>query len=229
MYDDIIRGLDNLEESGVRKGLFMVAVPETIGQASDIMIELSHKYAFKRIGYSIPHWTKGEQNIVTPEQYRDALLSLYRHRKDILAEVMQVNWRIAPLAMNEVKRFSCSLHTQQTTLLPDKSIVRCSKIDHDDQLKACSNDDLDNGCPLSQAESIERSPCRTCIALGACGGGCPFDGLKRFGTIIDKRECIITPPLINAAISDIVNALDKEVDLPDGEIPAQKIQHILFD
>lgn len=226
MYDDIIRGLHYLEEAGTRKGLFMVSTPRTVMRAAEIMEKLSHAYRIERIGYNLPHWTMHDTGIVTPEQYRDALCEVYRHKRSILANVMQVEWRVNPLAAGKVKLFSCALHTAQTTILPDWSIVRCSKIDHDAELHKISNSAFDHGCPIAQSVDVN-SPCSSCVALGCCGGGCPYDGMRRFGTVIDQRECVITPAIVELAIRDIVQSLSKNNDVPPGLVPTERIASVL--
>lgn len=229
MYADIMKGLEHLETVGTRKGLFMVAVPGTVERIGELIKELSEAYKFERIGYSMPHWTLNEQNAITPFQYRDALLELFKMRRQIASEVIQVNWRIGALMEGKVKKFACALHTQQITMLPGKELVRCSKIDHDSELKLITNEQLTNGSPLMQSLDNE-SPCSRCVALCCCGGGCPYDGLRRFNTIIDKRECIVTPPLIEAAIQEIAEAMNKlyiKGELKAGEIAPQQIMSIL--
>lgn len=229
MYDDIMQGLECLEAVGTRKGLFMVAVPETVEKAGQLIKKLSQSYKFERIGYSMPHWTLNEQNVITPYQYRDALLDLFKMRKQISSEVIQINWRIGALMEGKVKRFACALHTQQITMLPNKELVRCSKIDHDPELKYITNECLTNGSPLIQSHD-NTSPCSRCVALCCCGGGCPYDGLRRFNSIIDKRECIVTPPLIEAAIHEIIEGLNNSFingEIKAGELSSQQIMSIL--
>lgn len=229
MYNDIFRGLDLLEDAGVRKGIFMVATQNTINNISDILIELTQRYNLKRIGYSMPHWTNNMcSDMVTAEQYRDALLNLFLNRKRINAEIMQINWRLKPIIDGKVKEFSCSLHTQQVTILPDKSIVRCSKIESLPNKEVYTNKWLDENCPTALAsKNIE--PCSSCIALSCCGGGCPFDGIMRFKSAIDKRECVVTRPLISFAIQEIIHSIENEYSyLPAGKVPMSIIKKILL-
>lgn len=227
MYNDIIRGLHILIKEGVRYGIFMVATKDNVHIAVDIIGKINEMFHPARIGYSMPHWTNNNMNEVSGEEYGEALLSLYKYRKSIKTEIMQVNWRIKPLWQGKVKKFSCALHTSQTTVLPNKSIVRCAKIDDDSTLKKISNDELNQNCPLSLAEK-DIQPCVSCIALASCGGGCPFDGLKRFGGVIDKRECIITPPIVNMAIKDIISRVEENKSMPNGLIPLETIKEILY-
>lgn len=226
MYADIIKGLNNLIEEGVRYGIFMVATKDNVHSAYKIIKEIDNIFHPIRIGYSMPHWTQNYMYEITAEEYRDALIDLYLHRKEINADIMQLKWRIKPLWQGKRKKYSCALHTTQITLLADKSIVRCSKIDNDPILKTITNDKLCNGCPSSLALK-EINPCASCVALSCCGGGCPFDGLKRFGGVIDKRECIITPAVVSIAINDFVSAIKNRTDLPDGLISSDIIKEIL--
>lgn len=228
MYPDIINGLELLEETGVKKGIFMVATQNTVNNISDILMKLTRQYKLSRIGYSMPHWTQNESDTVTAEQYRDALLDLFDHRKEINTDIMQLNWRLRPLSDGKVKEFSCSLHTQQITVLPDKSVVRCSKIDSLNDKDVYTNDWLNENCPTSLADkSLE--PCASCIALASCGGGCPFDGIKRFQSAIDKRECIVTRPLVSKAIQEIIRSFENEYsNLPTGIICPSVIKRILY-
>lgn len=226
MYNDIIRGLNLLVNEGVKYGFFMVSTRENVKKIVEVISQLDEKFSPLRIGYSLPHWTNNFDNEVSAEEYSEALQKLYKNRKRIKAEIMQVNWRIRPLWQGKVRQFSCALHTSQITVLPDKRIVRCSKLDNDPILKEITNKELDNNCPVALAERGE-NPCLSCIALGSCGGGCPFDGLKRFDCIIDRRECVITPPLINMAIQDIIAVLNTKESISDGLIDTKMIKEIL--
>ena len=141
-----------------------------------------------------------------------------------------MNWRLNPLREGKIKRFSCGLHTTQTTILPNKSIVRCSKIDneHDELKLKVTNELLDKNSPIELAKD-PNSCCSKCIAVACCGGGCPFDGMKRFNCITDKRECVITPPLIKLAVEDITSEFKKrEIKIEDGLINPKLINELLW-
>lgn len=229
MYPDIIRGINLLKDNNVKFGIFMVASLENIYKAKDIIMELDKKYSPMEIGYSLPHWTPDYQCSLA-EEYRDVMISLYKNRKNINAEISQLKWRLDPLCDGKIKKFSCALHTTQTTILPDKSVVRCSKIDNkNDNLKdRITNELLDKNSPIELAKNPE-SECSRCIATASCGGGCPFDGMKRFNCLTDKRECIITPSIINLALEDIKNAFyNNEFNVPNGLIEPEIINKILW-
>ena len=230
MYPDIIKGINLLKEYNVKFGIFMVATPETVNRAADMIFKLDEKYSPIRIGYNLPHWTPDYKNNGLAEEFRDVLLELYKNRKRIKAEIPQLKWRLEPLGEGKIKKFSCGLHTTQTTILPDKSIIRCSKIDNEkDDLKLrVTNELLDKNSPIELAKD-NKSNCSKCIALSCCGGGCPFDGMKRFNCLTDKRECIITPPLVNMAIDNVVKKLkNKEIKISDGLIKPDIINKLLW-
>lgn len=229
MYPDIIRGINLLKENNVRFGIFMVASLENIFRAKDIIMELDKKYSPMEIGYSLPHWTPDYEYSLA-EEYRDALISLYKNRKNINAEISQLKWRLDPLCDGKIKKFSCALHTSQTTILPDKSVVRCSKIDNEnDNLKEkITNEALDKNSPIELAKNIE-SECSKCVATASCGGGCPFDGMKRFNCLTDKRECVITPEIIKLVLEDVKEALNNnEISISNGLIEPEIINKILW-
>ncbi len=230
MYPDIIKGIDLLKKYNIPFGIFMVASLETIHKAKDMILELDKKYSPSRIGYSLPHWTPDYKDLSLAEEFRDVMLELYKVRKEIKADIPQLSWRLNPLCEGKIKKFSCGLHTSQTTILPDKSIVRCSKIDneHDDLKMRVTNEMLDKNSPIELAKD-ENSDCSNCNALACCGGGCPFDGMKRFNCLTDKRECIITPALIDVAIKDIVKAFkERKIEVPNGVIKPDIIRNLLW-
>ena len=230
MYPDIIKGIDLLREYDVKFGIFMVAAKETIKRAKDMILKLDEKYSPTRIVYSLPHWTPDYKDTSLAEEFRDVLLGLYKERKRIKAEIPQLKWRLNPLCEGKIKKFSCGLHTTQTTVLPNKSIIRCSKIDNEkDDLKfKVTNDKLNQNSPIELAKD-DKSDCSKCIALACCGGGCPFDGMKRFNCLTDKRECVITPPLINMAVNDIVEKFNEQkIEVPDGLIEPKIINDLLW-
>lgn len=187
MYSDIMKGINLLQQYNVKFGIFMVASKETIHKAKDMILELDEKYSPSRIGYSLPHWASNYQNEDLAEEFRDVLIELYKNRKKIKADIPQMSWRINPLREGKVKKFSCGLHTTQTTILPDKSFVRCSKIDNiNDNLKEIfTNKLLDKNSPIELAKN-ENSCCSRCIALACCGGGCPFDGMKQANKLAEN-------------------------------------------
>ncbi len=230
MYPDIIKGINLLKEYNVKFGIFMVATPETVGQAVDMILKLDEKYSPIRIGYNLPHWTPDYKNYGLAEEFRDVLLELYKNRERIKAEIPQLKWRLSPLCDGKIKKFSCGLHTTQTTILPDKSIIRCSKIDNekDDLKDRITNELLNKNSPIELAKN-NQSDCSRCVALACCGGGCPFDGMKRFNCLTDKRECIITPPLINMAINQVVDTLkNQKANIKNGLIETNIINEIIW-
>lgn len=229
MYDDIIRGLELLKKYKVEFGIFMVANKKTIAKSKEMIMELDKKYHPNRIGYSLPHWADEYDNISLAKEFKDTLIKLYKNKKNIHAEIPQLQWRLDPLCDGKIKKYSCGLHSSQTTILPDKSTVRCSKIDNkfDNISKKITNKMLDEASPIEQAKKKE-SPCSKCIALSCCGGGCPFDGMKRFNCLNDKRECEITPPLIEEAIKEVVNYFKKNPNkIENGLINQSLIRKII--
>ncbi len=230
MYPDIIKGINLLKEYNVKFGIFMVATPETVKKATNMILKLDEKYSPIRIGYNLPHWTPDYENNGLAEEFRDVLLELYKNRKKLKAEIPQLKWRLNPLCEGKVKKFSCGLHTTQTTILPDKSIIRCSKIDNEnDNLKLrVTNELLDKNSPIELAKD-KKSNCSKCIALSCCGGGCPFDGMKRFNCLTDRRECVITPPLVNMAINNVVEKFkSQEIKVPNGLIKPDIINKLIW-
>ena len=230
MYPDIIKGIQLLKKYNVSFGIFMVACKETIYKAKDMILELDEEYSPSRIGYSLPHWTPDYKDEDLSEKFRDVLIELYKNRQKIKADIPQMSWRLNPLREGKIKKFSCGLHTTQTTILPDKSFVRCSKIDNkNDNLKDyVTNELLNKNSPVELAKNAD-SCCSKCIAVSCCGGGCPFDGMKRFKCLTDKRECVITPPLIEMAINDIVKGLkNSKIKIKDGLIDKEIIDKLLW-
>ena len=230
MYPDIMKGIDLLRKYNIQFGIFMVASKETVHKAKDMIMELDAKYSPSRIGYSLPHWTSGYKNEDLSEGFRDVLIDLYKNRKKLTTDIPQMSWRLNPLREGKVKKFSCALHTSQLAVLPDMSFIRCSKIDNEkDNLKEyVTNERLDQNSPIELAKD-EKSACSKCTALASCGGGCPFDGMKRFGCLTDKRECVITPALIDEAIKDIVEGIKSgKVEIEDGLIDPKVIDKILW-
>ena len=227
MYNDIIKGLSYLLEENVRFGIFTVATKENVYNSVEVLERMDEMYHPYSIGYSLPHWTKNNDYEITAVEYRKALIDLYNNRKKIDAEIMQIKWRLKPLWDGKIKKYSCSMHTSQKTILSDTSIVRCSKIDHDLIYSQLSNDFFEKNCPV--ALSLNKiNPCAKCIAVASCGGGCPYDGLKRFGGAIDKRECMITPNLIELALNDVVRALNKDVGkIEKGMLSGKFIRNVL--
>lgn len=226
MYDDIMRGVHLLMDAGVKYGFFMVATRDNVYNIADVMEEIDKKFHPLKIGYSMPHWTENGFDEISGEEYKEALVTLYKNRKRIKTEVMQLGWRINPILEGKVKKFSCALHTSQITLLPDLTSVRCSKLDNDEKLRNITKEELNEGCPISLAEN-NIQPCASCIALGSCGGGCPFDGLKRFNGVIDKRECIITPEIVSMVVNEVIAGLEKIENIPSGLLAVEIIREIL--
>lgn len=216
MYPDIIKGINLLKKHGVKFGIFMVAEKRTIHNAYDMICEMDKKFSPTRIGYSLPHWTPDYTDDLSDE-FKSVLLQILKNKEKINAEIPQLSWRLNPLINGEVKKFSCALHTSQKTVLPNEEFVRCSKIDNSgDTLKSLiTNEMLDQNSPVVLAKN-PLNQCSKCIAVSNCGGGCPFDGMKRFGCLTDKRECKITPAVIENAIELIVNNL-KKLDLKNIE------------
>ena len=53
--------------------------------------------------------------------------------------------------------------------------------------------------------------------------------MKRFNCLTDKRECIITPPLVNMAINEVINAFKREKgNVQKGLIESDVINKIIW-
>ena len=215
MYPQIVQGIQNLQDAGVYTGIFMVATQQNSENITAVIQEIKHKFSPVIIGYNLPHWTKQWTNIVDDERYGQALVKLYENKNIIDIPIIQLNWRLRPLIEGKVKIFSCGLHTTQRTMLPDGSIVRCLKIDKDPSLSYITDNYLDINCPIKLNQD-SKSQCYGCIAVGCCGGGCPFDGLKRYNTAIDRRECTITPVIVEKAIKNLIQSLEKNTNIDSG-------------
>ncbi len=52
---------------------------------------------------------------------------------------------------------------------------------------------------------LNRKECKYCIAKRVCGGGCPYDNLLRFQSVIkqDESRCLFNKMLIEFALGEI--------------------------
>jgi uncharacterized protein len=226
-FRKIIDGYKRLCDAGVRTGIMIVAQPDTVVRGADIVEQIIYELFPFEVGYSLPHWSKREIIPVSPKIYAEQLLRLYEKRQSLRVPILQLAWRIHPIIYQQPKWYSCMIEGSQRTVLPDGTIVLCSKLASNEKYKKLNHSDILSFSPLfvQKNDGLE-SKCYTCIAVGICGGGCPWDGMIRFGFGRDLRECEINPLLASAIINDIVagyatsnkNILDviKEVLLPYG-------------
>lgn len=214
LYEKAVRGYETLRAAGVPTGIMMVASPDTVCGGADMVIETARKFKPVEIGYSLPHWSKTEKAATSPAAYGRALADLLRRRDELVCPVMQLTWRLVPIFSRTPRMAACPLATDQVTFLPGGKAVRCAKIDLDETLSSVTSDSIRSAAPLLQ----EGKNCGACIGLGVCGGGCPFDGLRRFGELRDLRECDVIPQLLEA-IFDLV--MENAPKLPYSVIPAE--------
>ena len=111
------------------------------------------------------------------------MVNIFHLAKKHNVYVDQIAKRLSALINQKFRLSSCKIAGEQWTFYPDGHRTLCTKLDTHPVGRNLSPKDLLEKIPLRNRF------CKDCIAIGICGGGCFWDGLTRFKSGVDEREC----------------------------------------
>ena len=136
----------------------------------------------------------------------EAFMTLQQHGVSLI----QVERKLRDMIANHVNAFECRACHKRLVICPGKKIGVCEGAVTDEALFFNSIDQAkESALSFQETSPLRIKPCQNCIALRVCGGGCPYDKIKRYGRIDvpDKYRCGFMQLLCEFALQQIAQTL----------------------
>lgn len=214
-FNDVVKSYRLAKEKEVRTGLCCTVDEHNLENLPKIITWLSDNLDVRDMGFNILIQNKRYQNEIEHTKYSEKIAKalidcfLIAREKGIYEDRM----------MRRVKNFiektpvssDCGGCGLQIVVAPEGQIGVCQAFCGSKEYFVSESFELFE--PVKHPywkEWRKRSPllmdeCRSCIALGNCGGGCPYNAYKRKGTIWerDERFCVHAKTAVNFLIKDL--------------------------
>lgn len=215
-YIDALSGYKKLNDAGVNTFVSCTIGPHNVGQMEDIATWLINTLAVKSFSYNF---------LIECDRFSSQAMLKYAHAAaDGLIrsyEICREKGVYEDRIMRRVKAFvngyfqytDCGACGQQIVVDPHSNFGVCHALtgNKDFFVENVADSDLAKDVPWKEWRL--RSPftmrqCLDCVALGICGGGCPYNALKQKGSIwdLDDVNCIITKRVTHFLLKELLNA-----------------------
>ncbi len=214
-FNDVVKNYRLAKEKGVRTGLCCTVDEHNLGILPKVITWLSDNLEVKGMGFNILIQNKRYQNETEHTKYSEKIAKelidcfLIAREKGIYEDRM----------MRRVKNFigktpvfsDCGGCGLQIIVAPEGEIGVCQAFcGSKEYFVSESFKTFEPEKHPYWKEWRRRSPfsmddCKSCIALGNCGGGCPYNAYKRKGTIraLDERFCVHAKTAVMFLIRDL--------------------------
>ena len=199
-YDKIMIGYKNAKNAGCSVGVSVVAGSYNVSELFDMTIKLRNSLKVDSFGYNIPHYTKYNDSNVNIEAYTEELIKIFRYAKKEGIYIDQIARKLKPLLYETFRIMDCTAAGEQILFYPDGSTTNC--VNYPPFKK---NYDINRWV---KRVPIHKKFCKNCIAIGVCGGGCLYDGIKRYKEGLDLRNCYFTKKLLEELLWDMYDEME---------------------
>jgi uncharacterized protein len=194
-HEQVIEGIHLLSKMGCPFGISMVITPDNLVELSQICRKIIEKIHPVSLGVNIPHYTKLYQYDFPEDIFANELVKLYFLSKEKGIFIDQIARVLSPIINTKPKTMDCSACGSKAVIYPDATESNCIlkyMFTHGNDLNIWSG-----------SSPINEPMCNDCIAIGACGGGCKFDGEMFFNSAFDKRRCFASKRLVIQILDDL--------------------------
>lgn len=210
LYDQVLDRLAAMQRLGADIGINCTVTPANLPDLVDINRYFVHELGVHHVNYSIPHMTVNSD--VTDgfdmAAYTAAMMEIYEEAKRSNVYVAQIMKRLAYIARKRFKAIGCTVVGPEVSFYPDGKRTLCTKLDSHPKTASVRPEDIYKSLPFFMED------CRSCSAIGVCGGGCYWDAQMRFDRFQDLRECDFQRELLERMLWDIVDWSRSGQDFP---------------
>ena len=190
-WESVARGLDLAAQMDLPFGVSMVFRG---GGAMEFLTEteeLVRRFSPASLGVNLMHANPGGERGPDPGDYANICAGLFSLSRRTGLFVDQVSRRLEPLVRRSVRFRDCSAMGEKAVIFPDLRV------------SGCVNDPETPPGSWSNRLPLNEEACSRCPALGICGGGCAYDGIRLAGGGMDSRNCVWTLRLLEEMLLDI--------------------------
>jgi len=210
-YKEIIKGIDKLSEANCPYGISMVITSHNLKELSDVSRLVIETLRPVSLGVNTPHYTKRYKYDFQEETFANEFIKLYFLSKEKGIFIDQIARILSPIIKETPRTRDCSACGYKAVIFPDFTESNCI-------LKYMFTHGNDLNIWTHSAPTKEPM-CNDCIAIGACGGSCRFDGEMFFESTYDKRRCPAIKKLVTTIIFDLfdedLSKLNAIVNVPN--------------
>jgi uncharacterized protein len=201
LYDQVLDRLATMQRLGADVGVNCTVTPANLPDLLDIHRYFVQELGIRHVNYSIPHTTVNSTAAdgLDMDAYTAAMLEIYEDAKRNHVYVAQIMKRMAYIARKRFKAIGCTVIGPEVTFYPSGQRTLCTKLDSHPRTSSVTPQDIYAALPFFQPD------CRSCAAIGICGGGCYWDAKMRFDRFQDLRECDFQRQLLERMLWDVVD------------------------
>lgn len=212
-FDQTMRGFHLLKKHGVSVSISCTVTESGVDRLEDSLTYFINELGIRAVGFNIAREGAGPGH-KNPQAYAEAASEALIRCFKIAREKGVYEDRMMRKARALIKRKphvnDCAACGQQIVIAPTGEVGICHAAVKSKTYFVAHTPELDPQTHPSWTEWRKRSPfnmpeCLDCVALGICGGGCPYEVYLKEGTIwkIDKEFCIHSKMSLEFLIQDL--------------------------
>jgi len=216
-YDRVHAGIKMAKTMGVNVGLCCTLTHRNIERAEEILIWMQETYGISSLGFNILLETPKPiiaDRIVYAEKVADKLISCFLVARKHGIYEDRIMRKVKSFVEGDTYFYDCGGCGQQLVVSPNGKVGVCQAYCGTKKYFTDLTDGFDPKNHSYWKEWRMRSPlnmpqCIDCIALGNCGGGCPYSAESRMGSIwsLDDVFCIFSRKTINFLVRDLIEQM----------------------
>lgn len=219
-YKDVINGYHKLVKHNITPGISMVMGTHNIDNLEENVEYIIDEFKPADIGLSTLHMQYSGVNPydVDIEYVTDKMVNVFKLARNKKVYIEHLFRRIRPIIEHKVRIADCPSCGSKLLITPKKTITFCEAFMQDPKCTFSINEfDLKTNEEYNKWKSrtpLRIDSCHSCISLGVCGGGCPYDAYKRNNSILsmDEVRCKQSIILTKWCIEEIYENLDMPQD-----------------
>jgi uncharacterized protein len=216
-FSRAIKGLKTLKRHGVNVGISCVAAMHNLNQLDKIAEYFFDEIGLDVIGFNILLEGGIPEHKFNLNEYSenlaDKLVKCFQLARE-RGKQEERSFRLArSFAEGRIHYYDCSACGQQLVVDPRGRFGLCHAYVHNENSFFEANPSVNLFSHPLWKEWKQRSPlnmeqCQKCIALGICGGGCPYNAEVRKGSIweVDESFCPFVRSLTTFLIKEVARA-----------------------
>ncbi len=221
-FDRVQRGIRLLRDAGLNVGLCCTLSSHNLDHAEEILVWLQDTYGISSLGFNILIETpllniKGNRSAYA-EKVADKLISCFLIARERGIYEDRIMRKVKSFVSGKIYFYDCGGCGQQIVVSPDGQVGTCQAYCGTKKYFTPLTDVFEPESHPFWSEWRMRAPinmpqCIDCIALGNCGGGCPFSADMQAGSIwaLDETFCVFSKKIITFLVKDLIKQISQRI------------------
>ena len=219
IYDDIMRGYQILVDSGIEAGFCCTISRYNVDRLEEIAQWFVDELGAESLGFNILIESSRDEDVrgdleVYARKAAQQIINCFRFFRERGVYEDRIMRKVDAFVRGSIWYHDCGGCGQQIVVSPDGMVGVCQGYCGSKKYFVHPDETFD---PLEHPiweEWRYRSPlympqCRNCIALGICGGGCPYSADMRHGSIweLDEVFCVHAKATTEFLVRDLIEKM----------------------